>query len=235
MLASVGDWLTSDFAQAVYANVIAGAVVAVVVLVAIELRLRRAERRKERAELVHPVLREVKQELDHNETQAKALLDHAPEGDELPFPLFDVNGWTLLMQPDVLIALDAETVELLVMTYNRLRTSNDAWRLGYDLLNGPTAALAHLIDRSIEQPGSPYSNHRGLVFAALVDRVGELRDVLQLTRERVDVRLAELERPAPEAAPQLAGGEAVRAHARAGRRVVVPYAARSRLFEAEAT
>jgi hypothetical protein len=190
------DLFTSDFAQAIWANLVASGAVAVGFYFAIDRRLRRAERMEQRNELVRDVLREVQRELDYDHDQAEVLLEHAPKG-ELPFPLFDVNGWTMLMQADVLSALDAKTLELLVMTYNRLRTSNEQWRLASDMLNGPTAVLAQGFTTIAGGTSEAFDLRRATVFNSLAERVTELLLVLDEARERVSTQLAEIEKSRP--------------------------------------
>jgi hypothetical protein len=189
-----------DFAEAVWSNFLgslaAGTIIAAAAYFIIDRRLRRTEQRHARQELVAAVLREVRRELEHDRRQARILLEHVPH-DELPVPLFDVNGWTLLMQADVLTALDAETLEILVKTYNRLRTSNDQWSVASDLHAGPSAVIAYGLGTLVQAAMERFTTHRRAIFKSLAGRVEELVPVLDDALAAVDSQLASIAASAP--------------------------------------
>lgn len=189
-----GIVIAGAFVDAFLAELLSGGILAAIVYVIVDRRLKRAERREAQAELVGDVLREVQRELEYAAEQGAVLLKHAPR-DELPVPLFDVNGWTLLLQADVLTALEPDTLEALVRTYNRLRTANALYDLVYDMLAGRTAVLRHGLAALTREAVAGFEQHKKDQTDALVDRVKELLPQVGQARVLIarDLAVGELE------------------------------------------
>jgi hypothetical protein len=173
------------FWPAVAAALVAGAILVFITYKVLERNLHLAERQERRQEALRAALRVVRNELKDDLRQARLLLRYASER-AVPYPLFDVNGWTVISQPEVMVALDAETFGLLTATYNRLRTANESYAFVYDLHWGPTSVnvvtqvqIAHAsgVPQAVDS-GAQFDAHRSEQFDRLVDRVNELRPIM---------------------------------------------------------
>lgn len=184
----VSDLSASNFGQALLIELIGGVVAGAVVAVVVAYLLDRRAREAEELGLVERVLVEVERELEHNAEQAEALIAHLPrEPPEIPYPLFDVNGWTVLTQAVVLKAISADTLALLMKTYNRFRTSNEQHAFVHSLLAGPewvTANVLVAVHGTSDQLAG-FETVRAGQISGLVDRVQELQKVLPDTRAAV--------------------------------------------------
>jgi hypothetical protein len=187
------DFFASDFAQAFWSTFLASALVAFLAYRLIEYRFQLQRERLARAELVRAVLKTVKAELEDNVTRAEALPEMVKR-EEVPYPLFDLNGWTLVSQATVFAALESATLNVLVRSYNRLRTADELYRHYNDLMYGATAVLAVTTIESLDEKtnaahAEKFNAHRTTVGDRLVDRVEELLPLVKEAIERLEVVL----------------------------------------------
>ncbi len=195
----------TEFWPALLANLLSAAAVAALAYFLIERRLHLREREqrredeleRERArqwEVSQDVLRAVAEELDHNAQQAALLAEHLPRG-EVPYPAFDVNGWYLLVHPTVVEAMQQRTLRRLVRVYNRFRTANDYHAIVNDVHFGPSGVMAVATITSIpdkttrREEEEKFEAHRQTMVALLLERVDELRPLLDETRKLVHEEL----------------------------------------------
>ena len=141
------DW--GSFFSNVGANIVGGLVVLVAAYFLIENRLslreardRRVQQDQEREAIRRSVLTAVLFELKSGAGYLQTWLKVLPEGEGIPAPGFDVNGWALVSQVVAMTTLDPKTIENLSHVYNRMRAANDQLAFLTDITVGPTAIMA---------------------------------------------------------------------------------------------
>jgi hypothetical protein len=195
----------SEFAKAFWpalaAGVVAGVLLIAITYVVAERWFQLRERKRSRNEVVDSTLRLILNEIEDNRRQAELLIKHAPQ-DELPYPLFDLNGWVMASQADVFLSLSALTRDLIIKLYNRFRTTNETHAALYDLMFGPTAiqvatqvdvaraASAGDVKREIVASFERFDAYRKERVEGVVDRTQELLEVLDDTVDRIEEELA---------------------------------------------
>jgi hypothetical protein len=156
-----------------------------------QLHLRRTQ--GARREITRDVLQAIYGELEENAERAAAL-EGLVAKEDVPYPLFDLNGWTLVSQAQVFTTVEAETVDALIRVYNRMRTADELFRHYYDLMYGATAILAVETIESLDvrrriDESAKFNAHRKLVGERLVERVNELRPHIDAALERLRAEL----------------------------------------------
>jgi hypothetical protein len=181
--------LTNEFVQSLVSNFLASGAVAYGAYRLIDHRLNLRRDREARAEVSVDILQSIKGELEENAARAAVLKGLVAE-EAVPYPLFDLNGWTLLSQASVFTTLDARIVDSLIAVYNRLRTANELYSHYNDLMYGSTAVLAVTAIETMEAEkkrveSEKFNAHRTIVGERLVDRVEELRPLLDDTIKKL--------------------------------------------------
>jgi hypothetical protein len=200
----------ANFWPNLWSNLLAGLVVVALAYFFVELRLhlrqRREDQEQERAhewETIQTVLRAVQEELTHNTRQAELVVSHAQE-EELPYPAFETNGWHLIAQSPVFMALHEATLRRLLRVYNRLRSANEYYDKTYDFLFGSTAVLAVVGIESMSDETARTSHQRAFtekratMLKELSERVRELQPYLD---DAVNFVSQELAGPPPGTDP----------------------------------
>ena len=123
------------------------------------------------------------------------LVEHIPEG-ELPYPPFDVNGWHLIVQTSVALAIQERTLRRLIRVYNRCRTANEYYATVNDLMFGHSGVLAvsgisAIGDSAVRQEeDQKFNAHRQVMMDRLLDRAKELEPHLAEALTMVSEELA---------------------------------------------
>lgn len=204
ILAVVASWC-SEFVVALMAEIVGGAIVLFLGYVAIErrLRLRDSERHRQqeegrKKEAREAVLRHVLGEIA---SAISSLDEWVPElakreGWGVPYPGFDVTGWSIVADGAVLSTLKHETISLLALAYNRMRSANGHLEYLSDLNHGPTALLVNVtlaaapsLEGLPQQAFDKFDDLREQIRADLVDRMKELRPHLCAAIDAVEAEL----------------------------------------------
>jgi hypothetical protein len=136
------------------------------------------------------------------ETYKRAL-----EEDKVPYPVFDTNGWTLLSQAHVLVAVRPDSSEALVNAYNRIRSANGQLEMFSNMTVGPMAVGIHTdvavarrgdgtLPPAVDDIAHRYEGHRLDVRSGLIDRLADLREHMDKAIDAVEAELG-LARNAP--------------------------------------
>lgn len=205
MLATFAD----AFLPGLAADAIAGALVLGFGYVAIDRRLRledklqEAERERQRKlELRQSALRIVYGELESHASLFDVWETALGTADAVPFPGFDVNGWFLVSQADVLASLAPETASVLMHAYNRLRSANDQLAQIADMSHGPSAIrVAAGVSEAAAPDGTlppmvarmrdAFAGHLEALRAAMLDRLADLRTFVYEAIDAIERELGE--------------------------------------------
>jgi hypothetical protein len=118
----------------------------------------------------------------------------------IPSPGFEVNGWPLISQTPALRTVNAETTEVVLMAYNRLRTFNDRLADLADLTHGPTSTLFHVtVAASIDASGEMAPQVRQIydqtnalrrtLATALADRLRDAKPHVDTAIDTIEIEL----------------------------------------------
>jgi hypothetical protein len=187
----------NSFVQGLLASVAAGAILFVVSGLLIERWLKRRDERRYRDAVRKAVLEEVRKELEDNYAKATDLV--ATPG-TAPAVLFDVNGWDFLSQERVLTALDSNTIDILVKTYNRLRGANAVHKIASEHFYGPTVTIVRFLiglsqgaAQQKQVAEAAFKKAQDDYFNDLLNHTRELPQLLSAACGAVDFELKQLE------------------------------------------
>jgi hypothetical protein len=181
-------WL--DFGIQALAGLIAGAILLFASYWFIERRFHLRERhdqaereQQSRRDMREQVLSHVLEELKSNAAKLPDWKDALSAEDfGVPYPGFDVTGWSLIGQTPALIALKKATISALSRTYNRMQSANEQLAAVAELDHGPTAILtsslaAPRIDEHprVKEIYAKFEDLRDRKRKMLVERLDELK------------------------------------------------------------
>jgi chromosome segregation ATPase len=175
------------FLSSFLADVAAGAVLLVAGYLLVERRLHlreRSERRKEaferRQTTREAILRATHGELESNAALLQTALKELPTGG-IPYPGFDVNGWSLVSQIAALTTLQRETIEALALAHNRMNSANEQLQFLSDLNHRRTAILTtaaaapSLSEPKVQEAYEMFLDYRDTLRNGLIQRLKELK------------------------------------------------------------
>jgi hypothetical protein len=197
-----GDPWWVDFLVGIAASAIGGAVVLALGFYVLERRLHLRDQQAQREAIRDATLKHVLSELKSNATTiGKWFKSLDPkdgrDGYGVPYPGFDVTGWSLVAQTSAATAVSETTFSALAQIYNRLISANGQLALLSDLNYGSTAVLvgaaaAPVLDTN-DRARDAYAKFKHLrdetVRGALLERLRELQPKLHEAIDAVEREL----------------------------------------------
>jgi hypothetical protein len=184
------------------ASVLAGLIVLWLGYLFVERKLRLTDRAHRAADAQEQrrvnreaVLSIVHAELESNADQLTNLEQLPHEDQRLLYPLFDVSMWPLVTDAPIFTALDRETAEALMRSYNRMNTANEQNAFLNDMHQGRTSitvtmAAAGSMDKElVEETYEKYLGYRDYIRTALIERLQELKPHLDAAIDAVEAEL----------------------------------------------
>jgi hypothetical protein len=212
MVANAGNrsaWL--DFGIQVAAGFVVGAILLFLGYLVIDRRLHlkerhdRAEREEtDRGRIREHVLTHVLDELMSN-AAALPIWKKALSANDLgvPYPGFDVAGWSLISQAPALLSLEKTTISSLAHAYYRLQSANEMLKEVADICYGSSSLLARIFtapwieNPRVEETYRKFQAQRDQMRSELVARLDNLKPRID---DAIDAVERELDIPAVPAA-----------------------------------